>query len=212
MIPSVMSKHTPRARPESIKDDLDPDSLEFDDAPIPEELDFESDPAEDRPSKTALKKQAHDLQRLGDALADLPPHQLAGIPMSDRLREGIETLQATRSHEGRRRQRQYVGKLMRHEDVEPLREGLAKLKLGTMQSTLLLHQIEAWRAQLCSPEGDGHLTRFLQTYPQTDAQQLRSLIRACRKEAALAPEQRHGRSWRDLFQMIKAVVTAHPSS
>ena len=210
MIPSAMRNHTPRARPESTKDDLDPIPTETWATQYDESDDFESDSTPERPSKTALKKQAHDLQSLGDELAQLPPHQLLGIPMSDRLRDSIQALQATRSHEGRRRQRQYVGKLMRNEEVEPLREGLAKLKLGSMQTTLLLHQIEAWRAQLCSPEGDGHLTRFLQTYPQTNAQQLRSLIRACRKEAALPPEQRHGRSWRELFQMIKAVMNEVP--
>jgi ribosome-associated protein len=157
-----------------------------------------------RQSKTALKKAAHDMQTLGDALAAMSPERLAALPMDESLRDAIAELRRTRSHEGLRRQRQYVGKLMRQADIEPLAQAVAEAQLGSARQTLALHQAEALRLQLVGD--DGALTRFMADHPGADAQQLRSLIRAARKEAALPPEQRHGRAWRDLFQFIKPFV------
>ena len=164
----------------------------------------EGDRGEERPSKTALKKTAHDMQTLGDALAAMAPERLAALPMDEILRDAIAELRRTRSHEGLRRQRQYVGKLMRHADIEPLAQAVAQAQLGSAQQTLALHQTEALRLALVGD--DAALTRFMAEHPDCDAQQLRSLIRAARKEAALPPEQRHGRAWRDLFQFTKPYV------
>lgn len=159
------------------------------------------DERDERPSKTALKKAAHDMQTLGDALAAMPPERLAALPMDENLRDAIVELRRTRSHEGLRRQRQYVGKLMRQADIEPLAQAVAEAQLGSARQTLALHKTEALRLELVGD--DAALTHFMAEHPDCDAQQLRSLIRAARKEAALPPEQRHGRAWRDLFQFIK---------
>lgn len=161
---------------------------------------------DDRPSKTALKKAAHDMQTLGDALAAMPTDKLAALPMEDSLRDAIIELRRTRSHEGLRRQRQYVGKLMRLADIEPLAQAVAEAQLGSARQTLALHKAEALRLELVGD--DAALTRFMSDHPDCDAQQLRSLIRAARKEAALPPEQRHGRAWRELFQFIKPYASA----
>ena len=159
---------------------------------------------DDAPSKTALKKAAHDLQALGDALAALPADRLARAPMSERLRDAIHELNRTKSHEGRRRQRQYVGKLMRLEEVEPLQEVVDDYRLGSVKATVQLHRAEALRAALAAD--DSALTDFMSAHPEADVQHLRSLIRAARKEATLPPEQRHGRAWRELFQFVKPFV------
>jgi len=156
---------------------------------------------DDRPSKTALKKQAHELQGLGEALVELPDERLAALPISEALLTAVREHKRTRSHEGRRRQMQYIGKLMRKAQVEPLREAVAAAALGGARSTLELHRAERWRVELV--EVDEALTRWTAAHPQSDLQQLRSLIRAARKDAALPPEQRHGRAWRELFQFIK---------
>jgi ribosome-associated protein len=155
----------------------------------------------ERPSKTALKKQAHELQTLGQALAALPDGALAAAPLSESLRDAILALRRTRSHEGRRRQLQYVGKLMRDADVEPLRETVASATLGHAHDSLALHRAEHWRVELVA--GDDALTRWGTEHPDSDLQQLRTLVRNARKDAALPPEQRHGRAWRELFQFIK---------
>ncbi len=175
--------------------------------PGPEGSDAEeADGRDDRPSKTELKRAAHDMQTLGDALAALSNERLAALPMDELLRDAIVELRRTRSHEGRRRQRQYVGKLMRQADIEPLAQAVAEAELGSARQTLALHQAEALRLSLVAD--DQALTQFMAQHPGCDAQQLRSLIRAARKEAALPPEQRHGRAWRELFQYIKPYVQA----
>jgi ribosome-associated protein len=161
-------------------------------------------PADERPSKTQLKKQSHDLQALGKELAELPEDRLAALPAEERLIEAVREYKRTRSHEGKRRQMQFIGKLMRLADVEPLREAVAAFKLPGAKETLALHQAEAWREQLVSD--DEALTRWMSEHPETDTQQLRALIRACRKDGALPPEQRHGRAYRELFQLIKKAM------
>lgn len=160
---------------------------------------------DDRPSKTQLKQQSHDLQKLGQALAELSADRLARTGMPDNLREALETYRRTRSHEGRRRQLQFVGKLMRSVDEAPLREAVAEAELGSARQTLLLHEAERWRAELMAD--DAALTRWLAAHPDTDAQRLRSLVRAARRDtAALSAEDRQPRAVRELFQFIKPHV------
>ncbi len=155
----------------------------------------------ERPSKTKLKQQAHLLQALGEELVELPAKRLADTPMPESLRDAIEQYQRTRSFEGKRRQLQYIGKQMRFADPAPLREAVDNFKLGSAKQTLLLHEVELWRDQLVA--NDEAATRWAQTYPRSDLQQLRSLMRAARKDAAAAPDQRNGRGYRELFQFIK---------
>jgi ribosome-associated protein len=155
----------------------------------------------DAPSKTQAKKQSHDLQKLGLALAELSDARLARLDIPERLRDAIVQYQATRTHEGRRRQMQYVGKLMREVDDRPLREAVAEAQLGSARETLLLHEAERWRDALLAD--DDAQTRWLQAHAACDAQHLRSLVRAARREAALPPEQRNPRSFRELFQFIR---------
>ena len=154
-----------------------------------------------RPSKTRMKQEAHELQTLGRELSELPEDRLAAIDMPDALREAIVTFRRTKSHEGRRRQLQYVGKQMRAADAGPLREAVDAYKLGSAKDTLRLHETERWRDELVA--SDEALTRWTQEFPQSDLQRLRSLIRSARKDAAAAPEQRSGRGYRELFQFIK---------
>jgi len=125
--------------------------------------------------------------------------------MPEALRDAIAEYRRTKSHEGRRRQMQYVGKLMRSADEEALREAVAAATLGTAQSALALHEAERWRAELIAD--DSALERWLQSHPDTDTQQLRSLVRAARRDAAgLAPEARQPKSVRELFQFIKPLL------
>jgi ribosome-associated protein len=160
----------------------------------------------ERPSKTALKRQAHEQQALGEALAALPDARLATLEMPEALRDALLEYQRTRSHEGRRRQRQHIGKLMRQADLAPLQEAVAEAQLGRAHDALALHRAEHWRVELVA--NDEALTRWLAEHPATDAQHLRTLIRNARKDAALPPEQRHGRAWRELFQFLKPVLVA----
>jgi ribosome-associated protein len=159
----------------------------------------------DRPSKSALKRQMHDLQALGQELSELPESRVDKLELPEALRDALAEYRRTRSHEGRRRQLQFVGKLMRHADEASIREAVAAYKLGSAKETLALHEAERWREELLAD--DDAVTRWLSRFPETDAQQLRSLVRAARKDAkAEAPEQRRGRSYRELFQLVKAAL------
>ena len=154
-----------------------------------------------RPSKTKRKQHAHQLQDLGEALVELPAGRLAATPMPETLRDAIAEYHRTRSFEGKRRQLQLIGKRMRFADEAPLREAVDAFKLGSAKDTLVLHEVERWRDELVTD--DEALTRWAQSYPKSDLQQLRSLLRAARKDAAAAPEQRNGRGYRELFQFVK---------
>lgn len=154
------------------------------------------------PSKTQLKKESHELQALGEALVALPDNRIDGLQVSERLLSAVHEYKRTRSHEGRRRQMQYIGKLMRLEDTEPIREAVLAMQLGRAKDALALHEAERWRNELIAR--DEALTEWLQDHPQADAQQLRSLIRAARKDASATPDQRSGRAFRELFQFIKS--------
>lgn len=146
----------------------------------------------------------HELQALGRALTELPAERLSGMNLPDPLRSAIHDFTRTRSHEGRRRQMQYIGKLMRTTDSEPLRDAVAQFKLGAARESLQLHEAERWRAELV--RDDEAASRWATSYPHSDLQQLRSLVRAARRDAAMAPEQRHGRAWRELFQFVKLFI------
>ena len=159
------------------------------------------------PSRNELKKQMQDLQELGEAVSSLPPDRLDKLAIDERLRDAIDELRRTRSFEGRRRQVQYIGKLMKHENAEPLREAVASYRVGSATDTLALHQAEYWRDQLLAT--DDALAGWVEEHPTTDVQQLRSLVRAARKEK-LEPGARHGRAYRDLFKVVKEHMQAVP--
>ena len=156
---------------------------------------------DDKPSKTRLKQASHELQELGEAVVALPDARIDALQIAEQLLDAIRTYKKTRTHEGRRRQMQYIGKLMRIHDVEPIRQAVTDMQLGRAKDSLALHQSERWRAELIAD--DDAATRWITEHPQTDVQQLRSLIRAARKDAALVPEKRSGRAYRELFQFIK---------
>ena len=161
------------------------------------------------PSRNQLKQQMQDLQELGEALASLPADRLDALKIEERLRDAIDELHRTRSFEGKRRQIQYIGKLMKFENPEPLREAVASYRVGSAKDTLTMHQAEYWRDQLVAT--DDTLAEWLKSYPATDVQQLRSLVRAARKEK-LEPGERHGRAYRDLFRMVKGLMTDVPEA
>ena len=84
----------------------------------------------ERPSKTQLKKAMHELQELGEALVTLPDDRVAMLALPDSLLSAVQEFRRTRSHEGRRRQMQFIGKLMRRIDPEPIRQAVAAMRLA----------------------------------------------------------------------------------
>lgn len=166
-----------------------------------EEFTAEDDDFDNRPSKSQLKREMLELQTLGEDLLTLPASRIEPLGLPEILADAIKAAKKITAHEGRRRQMQYIGKLMRRVDPEPLRQAVAAFKLGHAKDSLALHQSEAWRERLL--KDDSALQAFIEAHGGIDVQQLRSLVRAARKDAALEPEKRSGRAYRDLFQFIK---------
>ncbi|OYY53701.1 MAG: hypothetical protein B7X59_00445 [Polaromonas sp. 39-63-203] len=161
------------------------------------------------PSKTQLKAEADEKQALGEALITLRADLMARLDLPEKLLQAIADAKKITSFEGRRRQMQFIGKLMRPLDDEPIRDAINEQANGSAQLTLQLHLAEQWRDRLI--EADDALGTWLTTYPATDAQQLRALIRQARKDAA--PEKpgaapRHGKSYREIFQLVRQAMAA----
>lgn len=151
------------------------------------------DPALDqRPSKTQRKQAMTALQALGAELVKLAPEQRARIELPDALREAIASLDRIRSHEARRRQMQYIGRLMRTADAEAIRAAIGRAAGDSKEAVALMHRCERWRDRLL--DDDGALTEFLGAHPQADAQQLRATIRAARRERDAGAPPRHARA------------------
>jgi ribosome-associated protein len=152
-----------------------------------------------------MKRESHALQSLGEQLLALPDSHLKDLAMPERLREAIVDCKKMKLGEGRRRQMQFIGKLMRDADPEPLREAVAAFELGHARNALALHQAERWRADLITDD-KSVFNRWMDEHSDCDVQRLRTLIRNARKDAAATPEQRNGRAFRELFQFIKEAL------
>jgi len=174
---------------------------EFPEADPPGAAGAEPPARAERPGETRLKEASHELQSLGAALAELSDERLAGLGLPEPLLDALQAYRRIRSHEARRRQMQLIGKLMRGADVDAARRAVDERRLGRAQDSLALHQAERWRAELIAD--DEAATRFASAHPGTDTQRLRTLVRNARKDAALQPEQRSGRAFRELFQFVR---------
>lgn len=149
-------------------------------------------------SRTQRKREALDLQSMGARLVGLEPGDLARIPIPDQLEDAIQACRRIRSHEARRRQLQFIGKLMRRLDTAPIREALARLDGDSASTRHQFHQIERWRERLI--EDDGALTEYLNDHPDVDRQALRQLIARVRKAA---DDSRRKSESRALFRFLR---------
>jgi len=149
-------------------------------------------------SKTQRKKEMHELQKLGTELVALSAPQLENILLDEKLRDAVLEAKRITSHEAKRRQMQYIGRLMREADVAPIRAQLDGLNQGSAESAAAHQRVEAWRNKLLAD--DAALTEFATAFPGADLQVLRVLIRNSRKEKL---EVKPPRSQRELFRFIK---------
>jgi len=152
-------------------------------------------------SKSEIKRDAEELKRLGAELVDLGKNALDKIPLDERLRAEIELAQRIKK-EGRRRQLQLIGKILRSMDVEPIRQALDKLKNRHNQQVALFHKLEMLRDRLIE-QGDDAMTDVIALYPQADRQHLRSMIRNAQKEKA---GNKPPKSARQIFQYLRELA------
>jgi ribosome-associated protein len=169
-------------------------------------------------SKTDLKKHMDHLQSLGESLLTLRSDLMTRLreqhELSDKLIDALAEARRITNFEGKRRQMQFIGKLMRALDedtVAAIEAALEEQRKPSAQETLRLHQAEQWRDRLVAD--DDALTDWLRQDPEADVQHLRALIRQARKDAqsTAAQEkpgeaQRHGKAYREIFQIVRQVL------
>ena len=162
----------------------------------------------DEATRTDLKRESTEIQKLGEDLLTLRTELLNRLQLPEKLVEAIAESKRITNFEGKRRQMQFIGKLMRKlepEQHEAIRVALVEQHTPSALETQTLHQAEMWRDRLLAD--DDALGQWINLSPSTDSQQLRALVRQARKDAV--PErpgeaQRHGRAYRDIFQLVRA--------
>lgn len=132
-------------------------------------------------SKSALKREMQALQKLGQTLLDLPISQADQLPLSDELRDAMALYKRLHQREAKRRQLQYIGKLMRNEDQQGIHEALGRFEAQDKVFQQHFHTTEQLRDKLIA-EGDTALGELLNSEPHLDRQHLRQLIRQAQQE------------------------------
>lgn len=157
----------------------------------------------ERPSKSQLKREMLDLQKLGAELIAEPRERIKRVQMPEDVRDAILECQLIKDHEGRRRQLQFVGKKMRSLDADELaviQKAIDSWRGMSKSDTAAMHALERRREKLLAD--DKVLTALLAEHPELDAQHLRTLIRNARKEQA---EQKPPKAYREIFQILKQI-------
>lgn len=159
------------------------------------------------PSKTRRKQAMLALQELGAELTRLSDAQLEQVEMPDNLRDAVVEARRITRFEARRRQMQYIGRLMRDVDPAPIRAQLGVWRTATQAGTTRLRRIEQWRERLLAD--DAALDAFRSACPAADAPRLATLINDARREQAAGRPPKH---FRALFRELKAMIDAHETT
>ncbi|MCW9698725.1 ribosome biogenesis factor YjgA [Avibacterium sp. 20-129] len=168
-----------------------------------EQFDWEDDEQEEIiwVSKSEIKRDAEALKQLGEKLVNLTKTNLEKIPLEENILDAIELAQRLQK-EAKRRQLQYIGKLLRQIDTTAIQEALDKIENKHNHQQALLHKLELLRDELII-KGDEVLGDVLNDYPNADRQHLRNLIRAAQKEKA---QNKPPKAYRELFQYLKELA------
>lgn len=156
------------------------------------------------PSKSSRKRESAALQDLGQELLELSMEQLQRLALPADLYEAVRLGKTITAHGGLRRQRKFIGKLLRDIDPEPIRARLAAIKHEGADAVRLQHECEHWRERMLE-EGDATVNEFVGENPLADRQKLRQLIRDGRRERE---ERRPQKSARLLFRYVREVLGA----
>ena len=162
----------------------------------------DNDDFETPKSKSQLKREMNALQELGEELVNLSTKDLTKIPLPEDLVDAIYLARDIKSHGGHKRQLQYIGKLIRNIDAEPIQQALNAIHLRGQQSTTRFHKIEQWRDRLIN-EGNEALNELIALHPQAERQQLRQLMLNINKESK---QNKPPKSARNLFRYLRELM------
>lgn len=152
-------------------------------------------------SKSQRKRESTALQDLGEALVALSADRLARMELPEALRAAVDEARRIRKFGALRRQMQYIGRVMRDLDPAPIRAQFQALEGQSRAHTAWLHRVERWRERLLAD--DEALGELMARHPGTDAQHLRSLVRAARHETAAGKPPR---AFRQLFRVLRDLI------
>jgi ribosome-associated protein len=156
----------------------------------------------ERPSKSERKRHSLELQSLGEALIELPPAELDELELPEALHDAIVAARTITSRGAMVRQRQYIGKLMRHVDAEPIRATLERRRVLKSARTREHHLVEQWRDRVLA-EGEPALAALQEQYPDTDLREFRSLLRQAQAERESG---RPSAAARRIFQRLRELL------
>jgi ribosome-associated protein len=152
-------------------------------------------------SKTRRKRRMTELQDVGAALVALSEDRIRRLELPEALREAVLECKRLKKHEAVRRQKQYIGRLMRDVDAAPIVEQLNAIEAPSRQQTALLHLVEQWRDDMLrDPDA---VERFAREFPHADAHRLRVLVSAAGEERKAKRAPKH---FRELFHAINDVI------
>ncbi|WP_333608871.1 ribosome biogenesis factor YjgA [Arsukibacterium sp.] len=156
----------------------------------------------DHISKSQVKREMLALQALGEELLALSPAARQKLPLDEELMDALELAdKLAKKREALRRHIQFIGRLMRDRDIEPIEQALAVIRNTNQAATRQFHKVETWRDRLI--KDSEAVTDFIAEYPDIDVQQLRQLIRNAKKEQE---KQQPPKYYRELFQLIKPLI------
>lgn len=158
---------------------------------------------EEEKSKSQKKRDAHEVQKLGVKLVNLDQSQLETLELSDELKQAILAAKSLKSHGAKRRQAQYIGKLMRDADYEAISTALETIQAFKNAQTAQFHQVENWRTRLIS-EGRDALTEFIECYKPENIQHLRQLIKKAQLEQSTQKNTGAGKA---LFRYLRSYLS-----
>lgn len=161
-------------------------------------------PNHDAPSRSKRRRAALALFDLGEALVGLPPSRLVKIDLPEDVRSEIAHVRRINAPVARKRQLQFLAKLMRRHSEEVFAS--ARAALGNDSAThrrevAAEQRLEALRERLLA-EGDEALGEFLREHPVADRQSLRALIRQARIERE---NQRPPHAYRNLLRQLRTI-------
>jgi ribosome-associated protein len=158
-----------------------------------------------RPNKSALKRHATELQVLGEALIALPQLEFDELPLPENLRDAVTLARRITQHGGLYRQKQYIGKLMRKIDAEPIRAAIQARQEGQRASARQFQRIERWRNRLI--DDPTSIDEFASLYTHSDRKKLTRLIDQARHER----QRSNAGAARELFGYVKEVFADDPA-
>lgn len=152
-------------------------------------------------SKTKRKAEADAVQDIGVTLVGLPKDKLNKLDLPEALMDAVVEAKRITANGAIRRQMQYLGKLMRDIDIAPIVDQLQRWEGKHTEENARFHRLERWRDRLI--EDDAVVAEFITAHPQTDVQQIRTLIRNARREQAASKPPK---SSRELFKLLRSIT------